>query len=132
MLVVMMLPFVAACSNSADRERYREHVDVSPAVGTWRCVESTDISGGQTLEGLFVDQSVSIYSNNLFTSTSSSFGTLGSYEFNGQKIVVNTNNGRTFVISAVSFSGNRMTITGSGDGVTFTYVFEKVENVDTP
>ena len=125
MLAVLMMPFVAACSSSDGGEVYEAPMDVSPAVGTWLCIKSTDTSEGKTLEDLFVGQSVTIYSNNLYTSTSKTFGSLGSYKVNGQKVVVD--NGRTFIISSVSFEENKMTLEGSGEGITFTYVFEKVD-----
>ena len=106
MLVVMTMSFVTACSSSDDGEG--EPIDVSKAVGTWYCIKSTDSSGTYTMNNLFVGHSVTIYSNGKYTSTSSSFGTSGSYKVNGNKIIVNTNSGRAFMIS-VSFSGNKMT-----------------------
>lgn len=122
MLAVVTMAFVTACSSSDDGGG--ETVDVSKAVGTWYCVSSTDRAGEYTMSNLFVGHSVTINSNGTYTSTSSSFGTSGSYKINGNKIVVNTNGGRAFMIT-VSFSGNRMTWNGSGEGVNFTYVFEK-------
>ncbi len=127
MLVVMMLPFVAACSSNEDGVQYEDRIDVSPAIGTWLCIKSTDSSGGKTYENLFVGQKVSIYSNDLYTSTSSSLGSIGSYKVTGQEITVSTNNDRTFIITAVKFLENRMTLEGSGEGISFKYVFEKVD-----
>lgn len=125
MLVVMMATFVAACSNRADRTGYEEHIDVSPAVGTWLCIKSTDVVGGNTLEDRFVGQIVNIYSNDLYTSTSNIIGTIGSYKVHGMKVDVSTNDGKNYTISDVSFSENIMTLNGSGEGVVFAYVFEK-------
>ena len=122
MLVVMMMPLATSCGSDSDSDE--NTVDVSKAVGTWYCIRSTDKSGTYSLDNLFVGQSVTIYSNGKYTSTSSSFGTSGTYKINGNKIIVNTDSGRAFMIT-VSFSGNNMTWTGSGEGVTFTYVFEK-------
>ena len=99
-------------------------VDVSKAVGTWVCVSSTDRSGGYSSDNLFVGQEVTIYDDGTYTSTSLSMGYTGTYEVSGSNVIVTTNSGRRFVIK-LSFSGNRMTWNGSGEGVTFTYVFTK-------
>jgi len=121
MLVMLMIPLMVACSKDSEEE---ESVDITKAVGTWYCIKSTDSSGGYTANDLFVGHSVSIKANGTYTSTSSSFGTSGTYKVNGSKIVVNTNSGRAFMVS-VFFSGDTMTWRGSGEGVSFTYVFER-------
>jgi len=123
LLMAMALPMVVACSSdSGDGDD--SSVDVAKAVGSWFCIKSSDKVDGYTMDDLFVGQSVTINANGSYTSSSSSFGTSGSYQVSGNKIIVVTNSGRRFVIS-VSFSGNKMTWKGSGEGVTFTYVFEK-------
>lgn len=121
MLIVMMMPMMVACSSDKDENT---SVDVSKAVGTWYCIKSTDSSGGYVVDDLFVGRSVTIKADGTYSSNSTSFGTNGTYTINGNKIVVNTNSGRAFMIT-VTFSGNNMTWRGSGEGVTFTYVFEK-------
>ena len=121
MLIVIVLPMMVACSSDKDDDT---PIDISKAIGTWVCVKSTDKVGGKTYNDLFVGESVRINSDNTYASTSRNFGTTGTYSVNGNKITVHTNNAETYVISA-SFSGNRMTWNGSGEGVIFTYVFEK-------
>ena len=123
MLAVMMMPMLTACSSDSSDDEGGS-VDVSKAIGTWFCIASTDRSGKYSVDDLFVGHEVTIKSNNTYSSTSSSFGYNGTYQISGNRIIVLTDSGRRFVIT-VSFSGNRMTWNGSGEGVNFTYVFER-------
>lgn len=124
MFAVLTMSMLSACGSDDNGEE--GSVDVSKAIGTWFCIASTDRSGNTTMEDLFVGHKVTIKSDNTYTSTSSSFGYSGTYEISGNRIIVETGSGRRFVITA-SFSGNRMTWNGSGDGVIFTYTFQKFE-----
>ena len=123
MLAVLMMFTIVSCGDDGDDGG--DTVDVSKAVGTWYCTSSNDRSGGYSVDDLFVGQQVTIYSDGTYTSTSSSFGTTGTYVVSGSNIIVTTNSNRRFVVG-VTFSGNRMTWRGSGEGVTFTYVFSRM------
>lgn len=121
--LVMIAPLMTACSNDDKEDEYI--IKVEDAIGKWYCVKSTDISGGYTMENLFVGHIVTINGDGTYTSTSSSFGTSGTYAITGNKILVITNDGQRRFVLTVSIKGGSMIWKGSGEGVTFTYIFEK-------
>lgn len=120
MLVVMMMPLLSACGDDAKEEG---GIDVKKAVGTWMCTKSTDTYQGKSYDGLLVGAQITIKSDGTYSSTSSSFGTSGTYTINGNTITAKNNKGDTFVVD-VSISGDSMTWKGTAStGVQFSYVF---------
>ena len=74
-------------------------------------------------------QAVTIKNDGTYTSTSSDFGTSGSYTISGNKIIANSISGSMFDIT-VTFSGDNMTWNGvTNNGITFKYVFQKINAV---
>ena len=122
MLAMVMMLMITACGDDNDSN---EPVDVKKAVGTWYCISSVDKSGNYSVESLFVGQQVTVKENGTYTSTSTSFGTSGTYVVSGSNIIVTTNSNRRFVVR-VTFPGNTMKWEGSGEGVSFTYVFSRM------
>ena len=119
--IVAMLGFsFFSCSNDDDSQ-----IDIADAVGTWMCVESQDTSNGQTYEGLLVGAQITIRNNGTYTSTSTSFGSSGTYVLNENTITAKNNYGDTFIVK-VTIKGNRMTWSGTAStGVNFKYVFAR-------
>ena len=74
------------------------------------CVESQDTSNGQTYEGLLVGAQITIRNNGTYTSTSTSFGSSGTYVLNENTITAK-NNTKTFTLN----EGTSATITFSPD-----------------
>ena len=125
MLMVMAMPLMVACgSDDSNDDGARDEKLVAEAVGTWMCIQSTDSQGGYSAEGLMVGKEVTIRKDGTFTSTSSSFGTSGTYTISGNQITARSSAG-TFVVN-VTISGDKMTWNGTAsNGVTFRYVFQR-------
>lgn len=122
MLVSVLGLVVSSCKGDDDQD---EIINVKDAVGTWMCVESQDTSNGQTYKGLLVGAQITINSNGTYTSTSSNFGSSGTYVINKNTITAKNNYGDTFVVTVV-IKDDRMTWDGtSSTGVKFRYVFIK-------
>lgn len=102
----------------------------SLAIGTWKCTQSTDTwQNGNSYTGLMVGKEITIKNDGTYTSTSSDFGTSGSYTISGNKIIANSISGSMFDIT-VTFSGDNMTWNGvTNNGITFKYVFQKINAV---
>jgi hypothetical protein len=72
---------------------------------------------------------ITIKNDGTYTSTSSDFGTSGSYTISGNKIIAKSISGSMFDIT-VTFSGDNMTWNGvTNNGITFKYVFQKINAV---
>lgn len=102
----------------------------SLAIGTWKCTQSTDTwQNGNSYTGLMVGKEITIKNDGTYTSTSSDFGTSGSYTISGNKIIAKSISGSMFDIT-VTFSGDNMTWNGvTNNGITFKYVFQKINAV---
>ena len=128
MLMMMTMPMMVACGGDDDNDN--TSIDINEAIGTWMCVQSSDTYEGYTSEGLMIGKRVTILRNGTYTSTAPSFGYNGTYTLNGNHITAKSNAG-TFVINA-NITGYRMTWTGtSSEGVSFRYIFERVDDDDT-
>lgn len=115
---------VTACGND-DGDEVVTPNNAQQAIGTWMCTSSKDTYQGYTSTGLLVGAQITIKSDGTYTSTASSFGTSGTYKFNGNTITAKNNQGDTFVVT-VTISGNTMTWNGtSSTGISFTYVFAR-------
>ncbi|MCH5307433.1 MAG: lipocalin family protein [Prevotella sp.] len=126
MLAVTMILQVMACSKDSEDN---STVNVSEAVGTWMCVESTDTYRGVSYTGLMVGTEVIIRSDGTFSSTASSstsvMGQSGTYAINGNTITAKNANGFTFVVTA-TIGANKMTWKGTAsNGVSFYYIFQR-------
>lgn len=134
MLMVVMVSLVASCGGDEAYDSGGGTIGsdlVNKALGTWMCVQSTDIQQGQTYENLMVGKEVTIKKDGTYTSTAPTFGFSGTYTISGDKITAKSNSGGTFVIT-VTISGEKMTWNGTAsNGVTFTYVFEKENTADS-
>ena len=120
-LVLLFLCSLCACGSSDDDES----IDVNNAVGTWMCIKSTDTYKGVTSDGLLVGAQISIKNNGTYTSTSTNFGTTGTYTIKGNTITAKNNRGETFIVT-VSIRGDEMTWNGtSSTGVSFSYLFAR-------
>ena len=121
--LALMLPIVCSyCACSSDDD---DNIDINSAVGTWMCTKSTDTYQGYTLNGLLVGAQIVIKSDGTYTSTSTNFGSLGTYTLKGNTITAKNNRGETFIVT-VSVNGDKMTWNGtSSTGVTFYYIFAR-------
>ena len=126
LLLVVALPMMTSCSKDGDDDK---PINMTDAVGTWMCIESTDTYRGNTHTGLLVGTEVTIKSNGTYTSTASSsssiMGKSGTYTLSGNTITAKNTEGYTFVITA-SINGNKMRWKGTAsNGVNFSYLFQR-------
>lgn len=129
MLVITTLMLASACSK--DKDNNNESVsapNISQAVGTWMCTESTDNYLGQSVTGLLVGTEITIMADGTYTSTAKSgksvMGESGTWSINGNIITAKTT-GYTFLVTA-TINENKMIWDGTAsNGVNFHYVFLK-------
>ena len=122
--MLIILPMFMACG-SDDSKGEPDTFNVSDAYGSWMCVKSTDKYQGQSVDGLLVGKTITIYDNGTFTSDASSMGRKGTYTINGNVITAKSSEG-TFVVN-VKLNSKEMEWEGTAsNGVSFTYVFQKM------
>jgi len=122
MMLVMVLPMVTACKHGDD-----DPFDINKAYGTWMCTDSEDYYQGYKQEDLFVGAQITINPDGTFTSTSSSFGLVGTYTYKGNQITASSSSG-TFILN-VKFDDNYSEMEWRGttsNGVSFEYDFRRV------
>ena len=94
--------------------------------GVWECISSTEIYRGKTYTGLQVGETLTIFPNGTYKSTSSDMGKSGIFAVEGNSFIATTNDGRG-ISATISLPDGLLTMEGlSDEGVQFTYVFKKI------
>ncbi len=106
-----------------------EDIDMTTLLGTWKCIMSIDIVEGEELIDYMKGQYLTANADGTYTSTSNEIGK-GKYLVQGNSFVAQNESGSTFT-ATISISENQMRMEGTSSyGVSFTYYFVKVEEID--
>ena len=98
-------------------------------IGIWKCTSSTDVVEGKTITDYMKGQYLTVNADGTYASTSEEMNN-GTYTFQGNQFTIKNNKGATFK-ATVSVNGNQMSMQGTSSyGAEFSYVFERVEQID--
>ena len=98
-------------------------------IGIWKCTSSTDVVEGKTITDYMKGQYLTVNTDGTYTSTSEEMSN-GTYTFHGNLFTAKNNKGATFKATVI-VDGNHMSMQGTSSyGVEFSYVFERVEQID--
>lgn len=118
-LLVSVMSF-SSCSSDSDSGS--APINVDDFVGSWLCIQSTDVVNGERFNGLMMGKYLQINENCTYTSTSSSMGYEGTWELNGNKVIVKHSS--VIITATVSLSGNTLRLVGTtSQGISFDYTF---------
>ena len=103
--------------------------DITTFLGTWKCISSIDIVEGKEISNYMKGHYLQVNADGTYTSTSEEMGK-GIYIVQDNSFVAQNKNGATFT-ATISVAGNQMIMEGTSSyGVSFTYYFVKVEDID--
>ena len=103
--------------------------DITTFQGTWKCISSIDIVEGKEISNYMKGHYLQVNADGTYTSTSEEMGK-GIYIVQDNCFVAQNESGATFT-ATISVAGNQLTMEGTSSyGVSFTYYFVKVEDID--
>lgn len=123
LFVAMFVCVVSFCACGDDDDDAPS--DITLAYGTWVCTSSTDSNGSDSYKDLFVGETLTINSDNTYSSSSSSFGRTGTWAVNGNTFIATSSSGKS-VSATFTVSSSTLKLSGkASNGYNFNYTFTK-------